>query len=471
MNNTGKINIWTGIYIGSFFILLFLFWWLKFPAISLPYHWDELGVYAPGALYMYDHAPGLLPSALDPELSRGHPLLIYFIHACSFRIFGPSVVTGHVTALCITSLFLILFFAGIFRKMGGWQALAATAILISQPLFFAQSALILPEMLLTMCMFMAVLSFVNNKMFWYVWWCTLAVLTKETGVIIPLGVVMLQWLDYFMQRREDRVLSLRKSLIALSPWLIFVAFITVQRVQNGWFFFPYHMDLMEVGIERFITLLKAYLRFVFVLQGRWMITAILLVSVPVLLLSKEKESRYRSLYTASIVFIIGGIAYSMLIFYMSRYILMVLPFLVLLTLMVLAVLREKHWLFTLLVPMLIWGSWSQMQTDPFYVDTDMGYVKVVEQTEAAMQYTLQQLEPGEKVVANFPVFYALKDPRNGYYPDPDAASVVAGYRKDADYALLFRMQPVPDDLQDLEQATPQKVFPLFQSDIRLYALE
>ena len=465
------MHIWTGIYIGSFFILLSLFWYLKLPALSLPYYWDELGVYAPGALYMYDNGPGLLPAALDPELSRGHPLLLYFLHACSFRLFGPTLITGHTTALVITTLFLVLFFIEVFRLLGGWQALAAAAILIAQPLFFAQSALILPEMMLAMCMFMAVSAFVRNKMGWYIFWGVLAIMTKETGVIIPLGVIAFQVLDYLLQKGDTRSFAWRKTLLALTPWLSFLLFISIQRMQNGWFFFPYHMDLMQAGSHHFIILLKAYSRFVFYLQGRWMMSAILLLAGPVLLLTLPKDRRRMPMLTASIIFIAGGIFYSMLIFYMSRYILMVLPFLVVSVVIVIAALREKHWSFILLVPLLVWAGWSQMECDAFHVDTDMGYVKVVGQTEQAVHYTLEQLGRKEKVVANFPLFFALKDPRNGYYPNPEAQPVIVEYRKDADYALITNLGPQLKDFQPGETEIPIKIFPVFDKEIKLYRLD
>ena len=60
--------------------------------LFLPYFWDEMGVYAHGALIMSEHGLGLLPSSLNPELSRGHPLLFYFLAALNFQIFGTSLV-------------------------------------------------------------------------------------------------------------------------------------------------------------------------------------------------------------------------------------------------------------------------------------------------------------------------------------------------------------------------------------------
>ena len=43
-------------------LVLLPFWTYKLRDLSLPYFWDELGVYGRAAVYLHDHALGLLPS-------------------------------------------------------------------------------------------------------------------------------------------------------------------------------------------------------------------------------------------------------------------------------------------------------------------------------------------------------------------------------------------------------------------------
>jgi hypothetical protein len=60
------------------------------PHLSVPYFWDELGVYSRAALYLYDHQISLLPNALPPELSRGYPLLCAALFALGFTVLAPK---------------------------------------------------------------------------------------------------------------------------------------------------------------------------------------------------------------------------------------------------------------------------------------------------------------------------------------------------------------------------------------------
>ena len=111
------------------YLLIALFFLFKLSHLHLPYFWDELGVYSRAALYMFDHQISLLPSAIPPELSRGHPLLCTVIFAAGFRILGPHVWAGHLTALLWSCglLYLLYRFAKDFFDQQ--TALLASALL------------------------------------------------------------------------------------------------------------------------------------------------------------------------------------------------------------------------------------------------------------------------------------------------------------------------------------------------------
>src|SRR5687768_4615884 len=101
VKNNQKIYDWfTGLVIISFAIF-------RFSDLSLPYFWDEIGVYAQAALYLSEHGLSLLPSALPSKLSRGHPLLFFFVYASGFTLLGKSVVVGHSILLAITILLIV----------------------------------------------------------------------------------------------------------------------------------------------------------------------------------------------------------------------------------------------------------------------------------------------------------------------------------------------------------------------------
>ncbi|MEL6653457.1 MAG: glycosyltransferase family 39 protein, partial [Bacteroidota bacterium] len=111
----------------------------KWSDLSLPFFWDELGVYGPGVLAMVDNGVGMLPSALPADLSRGHPLFFYFLFALWTKVVGYSLVKIHFFALMVT-----LGVAWTTWRIGerliqpGAGLLAGVAVLL-MPFFFAQS--------------------------------------------------------------------------------------------------------------------------------------------------------------------------------------------------------------------------------------------------------------------------------------------------------------------------------------------
>ena len=49
----------------------------KIPHILVPFYWDESWPYVPAIKEMYRNGISLLPGAIDPNLSRGHPLFLF----------------------------------------------------------------------------------------------------------------------------------------------------------------------------------------------------------------------------------------------------------------------------------------------------------------------------------------------------------------------------------------------------------
>src|SRR5271170_3215814 len=88
------------------FLVLIVFILCKIPHLHYPYYWDESWPYAVAIRDMYLHGVSLMPTAIDPELSRGHPLFFHAIAAIWMHIFGNSHISMHSFALTISVLFL-----------------------------------------------------------------------------------------------------------------------------------------------------------------------------------------------------------------------------------------------------------------------------------------------------------------------------------------------------------------------------
>ena len=401
--------------------LLLLFVLFKLQDVSLPYFWDELGVYAPGALKMADTGlPNLLPSSLDPEYSRGHPLLCFATFAAGFRLFGNSVIVGHVVALLIACITLLLFFLFVRKAFDPLTALLSGLLLAIQPLFLAMAGIILPEMLLTLFTVLAIWGLSFQKNWLYLMGACLAVLTKESGIVLPGVALLYQFLSGIKHKDLFTAKRLKSFSILAIPVLVYAAFLVIQKVQNGWFFFPLHTGLIRKDPfniwQRFLNVNEFILRY----QGRWPLGFMAGAMVVINIFSPAKNQAVRRGINLSALFILLFALFSGTNYYLHRYTLPALPFMILLAVTLLTTIVENFpvWLKGLLVTGLIGGAsfFAVKHHDPqkFSDCNDMSYRHVVHAQQQAIKWAEQQPWSYELITTNFPVSQALEDRRLGY---------------------------------------------------------
>lgn len=164
-----------------------LLWLYKFPFLGLTYFWDESWSYAIAIHKMAVGTPCLLPSCLPPELSRGHPLLYYFINAIVAKIFGFSPFLMHTFSLLIASFFILAFYFMLLRFSNPVFALLGSLLLMAQEVFIVQSSFMLPEVLISFLMMTTLFFLVTDRIFLYLISATLLVLTKESGLVVAMA--------------------------------------------------------------------------------------------------------------------------------------------------------------------------------------------------------------------------------------------------------------------------------------------
>ncbi|MDP5172851.1 MAG: glycosyltransferase family 39 protein [Bacteroidia bacterium] len=384
-------------------------WFLvaKWPDFSLPLFWDELGVYGPGVLHMVDHGIGLLPSSLPPELSRGHPLLFYALFATFAKLFGWSLVSIHVLSF-LTSLALIWSTWLIGMKMfGEWGAVLAAISLMAMPAIFAQSQLLLPEMLLSLWLLWALYGWYSQNWILYVLMASAALLTKESALVLPLAAALYSLL--FQEKGKS-------TLLALSPLLIFGLFLVVQRIQNGWFFFPYHTQFISFSWDEWGTRSSLLFDFLLIYQGRWIMSALLLLGAGFVVWNR-KSLQIKQMHPwirLSGIFLIGIICFTLLNVYMDRYLICLLP---LLTLGLAALLPEIQTSFRLggLVFLAVPLTFLAYQgKGGFRYDVDISYRDILEVQQAAVNQLMIEAQPDQKIYTNFPLYNSFLDPRFGF---------------------------------------------------------
>ena len=406
-------------------ILLIFFVLSKLPALSAPFFWDELGVYGAAGLYMHDHILSILPASLPPELSRGHPLLFTCVQALGFHIFGDSVIGGHITALIITLILLVSIYYIMQHLYSDVAGLVAVMILIVQPIFYAQSILILPEIMLSLWMLWALYHWYAGHPFWCAVFGAMAILTKETAIILPVVILLSELVVYISRYPDRRHFTWQMLFSSMAPLVIFGFYLLIQKQQMGWYFFPYHEDNIQITLPSLMAFSGDYIWFLFIEQGRIVLTAAVVVGLIVLIL--RAGIRIHPFSVLLLFWCMGGVAFNGLSFYMNRYVLFVLIGGVLLASILLHLLyqRDKRWLvllpvITICSALFMYGSpFKEMQPDgnlesAFGYDENMQYLEYVTHMKAAVEVLLKDSDAHTGVLVNFPVSMALRDVRYGY---------------------------------------------------------
>lgn len=409
----------------SIYLLIALFFLFKLNHLHLPYFWDELGVYSRAALQMFDHQISLLPNAIPPELSRGHPLLCAAIFAIGYRILGPQVWAGHLVALLWSCGLLLLLYRLARYLFDHKTALLACALLAVQPVFIAQSSMVLPEIMLAFFCTAAIYAYLQERFGLVALCSSLAILTKETAVVLPVSLglpILLTMLRNGISRKKLTELGL--TSVPLFVWGIFLL---IQKMQNGWFFFPLHTGYVSFSLQDIIPRISYYLSFLGKGQGRYLWTVVTIVASVLFLRNngrvlKEKAAAFiasepeRSPVMIILLYIAVALAVSALNFHLARYILLVMPVLCCLIaaqLMYLINNFKTARLHYLLVPFLA-VSFFYYKGDIFTIDADMGYADIVAAQKEIVTRLNQQADASAIIGADFPVAHGLMDKRAGY---------------------------------------------------------
>src|SRR5688572_9942500 len=128
--------------------LCVLFAAAKIPHLLLPFFWDEAWPYSTGVFYMYSQGLSLLPGSVPFDISRGHPLFFHFMAALWMKIFGTSVV--HMFPLLVSILLIVCIYFFCVEFFSEAVALGSCLLMMVQPVFFSQSGMLLPEILVAL---------------------------------------------------------------------------------------------------------------------------------------------------------------------------------------------------------------------------------------------------------------------------------------------------------------------------------
>jgi 4-amino-4-deoxy-L-arabinose transferase-like glycosyltransferase len=194
-------------FIGAFALLLLL----HAPFLHLPYFWDEAGYYVPAALDIY-HGWQLVPESTLPV---GHTPLVMVYLAMIWHVFGFSPLVTRAAMILIAAATALITHALARRVLSREAALWSAALLALSPMFFAQSSLVFLDLPAALATTLCLLALIEGRMGMFAIAGSLAVLTKETAVVL----LPVAWIYSWRSRRTGQAPSLQSWLALTLPLL------------------------------------------------------------------------------------------------------------------------------------------------------------------------------------------------------------------------------------------------------------
>ncbi len=419
---------------------------LVFVVIRIPYldtllFWDEIGVYGRGIYYMLDGTVSMHPSALDPVISRGHPLLFTYLYAAVARMVGEDIVV--LRSLSLLFSFLLLLTPLLFVRERGWRWSVVCTVLIGvQPILAAQSIAVLPELLVTLLSIVLIWAYLGRRLILYFLVGSALVLIKETAIIIVGGICFFDFVGRIRSRMDG--LWWGPTLWA-TPIIALVGFLLVQKGAHGWYFFPYHAQGFILDMGSMYKKLSNYLEFIFLAQGRFLVTLLLVMSLFVSYRKKLHLTKMEKLlFTLSAFYLLFHTS----TFYLNRYVLVVIVMMMMASASI--ILRTvsnwgiNNWLVTAVMVMIVAVQSIYHNSQRFSYDEDFSFVKFTKTQKEVMDYIVSGHYVEQKSLFVFPLIFALEDRRYGYC-DSDLDDVLS-YSVKNNPTNIFKIMPMSYDV-------------------------
>ncbi|MBK9148829.1 MAG: hypothetical protein IPM12_13555 [Flavobacteriales bacterium] len=485
-------------------LVVFAFILFKLPYLGLPYYWDEAWVYAPAVKAMQENGISILPWAIPPELSRGHPLFFHALGALWMSAFGDSFTAMHGLPLCITILLLLAsYWLG--SWLGGeWLGASAALLIAANEMLLAQSGQLLPETLLALLMTLAVTAYLSRLRWLYVTSCVLALWTKETAIVLVIALVLTHvWSRFDSSGWPERRAWLRWMVLLWLPVAIAGSYFALQWWSFGWVLFPEHVEMITWSREdiaykarlafttafeseglQYLTLagsiaaplllvrrgaalsvLSAFgcVAAIKVLWGRWPVPDSLLLPAVLValaigigsfsLLIRRADSRLHVPVFLFGILCIGLWAFSSLNFYTPRYLLPIHPFLVI---GVLASLRasgfaSRTWTLPAASAIIAAILLFSIGGDGHVGDTRLNYRDAITIHKERIRYCAQQGMQEARIMASFADVHYMTHPEAGYLDGSMTFSRCASEpMPNAEYAFVDYQsrKELPDELKE-----------------------
>jgi hypothetical protein len=267
------------------------------------------------------------------------------------------------SSLTVISIYLLAI-----RVINGNKtiALLSSLLFLVSPFFQAQYCLVLPEMMLTLFSVLSLIFWIDRRVFLYFICASAAILTKETGIIIPATIFVY---ELIINQKK----GLKTALVGFTPVIMFIIFIVIQRIQNGWFLLPGHTSFIDFTFNSIWDKFYHFIEFIFIKQGRIFISIL-----SVLGLFWVEKKIFTNEWILLFLYFIAGLAFCSINFFMMRYILFIFPVFCILVLTIIHQLLKKSKYFFPIILVCILIQVFYMKSDEFKNARNLSYLDTIE---------------------------------------------------------------------------------------------
>jgi len=424
----------------------------RFGYLNLPFYWDEAWSYATAVFDMNDHGLALVPGNGNPELTRGHPLLFYFLSAVWTKLFGTSLMMVHLFPLMISCLMLAAVFF-IARAMFDQEtSMAATVLFALQSVFLAQSTLLLPEVMLALYTLLTVFAYFRKKWTLFAACSVLLVMTKETGMVL-IGTLffdklVLERLINSGQKKSGRML-IRELAIMSIPVLAFFIFMILQKIRMGWFLYPGHLNLAILDPHEIVNRIRIFSSKLLFQHGRNILFFSAMAALGYLIFKRSVNKPSAHFLLFSLVFIIFFIAFSSVNFFTTRYLLSVFPFFIIpCSWLIITGLKRKWLKASAVVAFALLFAWCTFAGSRNEQDTSLGYKNTVLLQKQAVNFAEEMHWQQKSIYSAFLMQYYLSIPELGYLNDKAQPFMNISNKTGKEYDLFIFCSNEQDPLSD-----------------------
>lgn len=427
-------------------ILILGFIFFKIPQLNLPYYGDEGFAFGPAVHKMYTDGPGLLPSALPPNYSYGHPLLFHFLASSWMHVLDNSIAGSKSFALFLAVLLLISTYYITQKWFDKNTGLLAAALLMLQPVFIAQSGFLLLEIMVALLGIWTIHFWFNRNFRMYALAASMLVMTKESGLFLIFALGLWQLIEFFILKTHKLTLwfFIKRFLIMAAPAYVFGAFLLVQKATWGWYLYPLRMEDMNTDPHELNHMTWWTRQIIFFLHGRmYVTTALILGMVLYFIFPGRRFTKQQWAFLAFLLLFIFVFKYiSILNFISNRYFLIVITGLIMLSSAVIVQsMHQRKWLMAPAAGLLIFSQvmFAGIRKSPG--DDSLGAIDNIRVHQETVRFMEDLNAFDDRVFTHFLMRENLYRPVIGYLSGERIFTNVAGsFNENVKYVIVTSLE-------------------------------